>query len=138
MLERFERTSRSDRLFRTTLLPVAARVLVELGDVERIRPLLDGPEPISRRERLSSDSTVAVVAEAEGDLAAAVARYRQAAAGWRAYGMPVEEGQLLVGLARCERALGHLAAAAEAARDAVGVLTPLGARPLIEEAEALR
>jgi len=138
MLERFERTSRADRLFRTTLLPVAARVLVALGDVERIRPFLDGPEPISRRECLSSESTVAVVTEADGDLATAAERYRQAAAGWRAYGMPVEEGQLLVALARCEHGLGHLAAAAAAARDAVGVLTPLGARPLIEEAEALR
>jgi class 3 adenylate cyclase/tetratricopeptide (TPR) repeat protein len=137
LLDRFEQSSRTDRLFRTTLLPVAARVLVALGDVERIRPFLDGPAPISRRERLSTDSTVAVVAEADGDLAAAADGYRSAAADWRAYGMPLEEGQLLVGLARCERGLGNLAAATAAARQAVEVLSPLAARPLIQEAEAL-
>jgi hypothetical protein len=138
LLDRFERGSRADRLFRTTLLPVAARVLVALGDLDRLRALLDGPEPISTRERLSADAAWAVMLEAEGDPATAIERYRRAAGAWREYGMPLEEGQLLVGLARCERRLGRSAEAAAHAEEAIAVLTPLGARTLIEEAEGLR
>jgi tetratricopeptide (TPR) repeat protein len=138
LLERFERTSEADHLVRTTMLPVAARALVVLGDLERLRALMAGPEPISARERLSSDSAMAVMAEALGELPAAADRYRRAAAAWGPYGMPLEVGQLLVGLARCEHALGRRTEAVAAAEEAIRVLTPLGARPLIEEATTIR
>ena len=137
LLERFEHASRADRLFRTTLLPVAARVLVALGDVGSVQALLEGPEPVSTRERLSTDSAHAVAAEARGDLRAAAERYRVALAPWRRYGMPLEEGQLLIGLARCEHGLGRRAEAEVAASAAIEVLTPLGARPLLQEAARL-
>jgi class 3 adenylate cyclase/tetratricopeptide (TPR) repeat protein len=138
MLDAFARASASDRLWRTTLLPVVVRILARLGDLERARALVTDPPPVmSERERLSLASARAILAEAEGDHARAAGAYREAVDGWRAYGMPIELGQLLVGLARCERSLGRVDAARDAARAAIEVLTPLDAHPLAREAEGL-
>ena len=100
MLEGFTRTSEPDRLYRTSLMPVVARLLVRLGDLETVRRHLANPTPfVSERERLSLASARAVLAEAEGDVTAAAGIYRDAARDWRRYGMPIEVGQLLLGLA---------------------------------------
>jgi tetratricopeptide (TPR) repeat protein len=138
LLENFARTSASDRLYRTTMLPVVVRIQVRLGDLDPVRRLLAEPAPRpSRRERLSLDSARAVLAEAEGDLPKAADAYREAADGWRRYGMPLELGRLLLGLARCERGLRHPDEAAAAAREAADVLGALEATPLVAEATAL-
>ncbi|HEU4355136.1 MAG TPA: hypothetical protein VFT27_06060, partial [Actinomycetota bacterium] len=138
MLEGFTRTSEPDRLYRTSLMPVVARLLVRLGDLETIRRHLADPPPyVSERERLSLASARAVLAEAEGDATTAAEICRDAADDWRRYGMPIEVGQLLLALARCERAMGHKDEALAAARAAAEVLEELRAAPLLAEASGL-
>lgn len=138
MLEGFTRTSEPDRLYRTSLMPVVARLLVRMGDIETVRRHLSDPPPfVSERERLSLESARALLAEAEGDLAAAAEIYRDAARDWRRYGMPIELGQLLLGLARCERGLGRPEEAVAAARAALETLEGLGAKPLMAQATSL-
>jgi len=51
--------------------------------------------------------------------------------------MPIELGQLLLGLARCERGLGRPEEAVAAARAALETLEGLGAKPLMAQASSL-
>lgn len=136
MLDRFERASAMDRLFRTTPLPVVARLLAEMGDLDRLRRLLgDLPEARVTRERLSIESARGVLAEAEGDLVGAAEIYRHAADEWRVYGMPLEVGHLLLGLARCELALGDREGAASSAAAAAELYGELSAVPAMAAAQ---
>jgi hypothetical protein len=75
---------------------------------------------------------------ADGDMENAAGTLRAAADAWSAYGMPLEVGQLLLRLARCERTLGRDADAATTVAQAIAVLEPLGARQVLDEVERLR
>jgi class 3 adenylate cyclase/tetratricopeptide (TPR) repeat protein len=139
LLGRFEAATETDRLFRTTMLPVVARLLVALEDVERLRRFVAGaPDQVSTRERLSLESAKAELEMADGDMENAAGTLRAAADAWSAYGMPLEVGQLLLRLARCERTLGRDADAATTVAQAIAVLEPLGARQVLDEVERLR
>ncbi|MGE5459833.1 MAG: ATP-binding protein [Solirubrobacterales bacterium] len=125
--------------YRTMFLPVVARVLVAVGDVEELERLLASTAPeVSPRRRLSAATARAILAEARGDLPAALDGYREAVAEWGRYGFGLERamgslgvGRVLVALERGAEAGEHLDAAAE-------VLRSLGAVAFLEEVEGLR
>jgi hypothetical protein len=137
MLEGFTRTSEPDRLYRTSLMPVVARLLVRFAISRPSAVTWRTPAVRERAEASRRSPGRAVLAEAEGDVAAAAGIYRDAARDWRRYGMPIEVGQLLLGLARCERGVGRRDEARAAARTAAEVLEELRATPLLAEASAL-
>jgi class 3 adenylate cyclase/tetratricopeptide (TPR) repeat protein len=88
--------------YRESRLGAMARVCAMANDLAPVERMLDAAEGLFRRDRLSAASARAVVAEAMGDPSAA-AWYGQAAAGWRAFPNPLEEGLALLGRARCRR-----------------------------------
>ena len=123
---------------RTTLLPVACRVLVAVGDADRARLLVERtPEPNARRLRLSVASAASVVAEASGDLEEAVAGYEKLAPEWVAYGFGLEEARVRLGLARSLLGLGRRDEAAEELAKARELGEELGDEPITAEVDAL-
>jgi class 3 adenylate cyclase/tetratricopeptide (TPR) repeat protein len=122
--------------YRGLFVPVAVRLLVEVGDVEGAEAILpDALAVRTRRHRLALDTAVAVIAEARGE-AGAADRYRAAAGGWADYGFLLEEGLTLLGEARCRMSAADTGAG-EVLAHARSVLSRLGARPLVAEADAL-
>jgi class 3 adenylate cyclase/tetratricopeptide (TPR) repeat protein len=75
----------------------------------------------------------AVLDETAGNDDEAADRYQQAAGSWQSYGYPLEQAQALLGLARCRRQPHQLAE--DSIRQALDILTRLGAEPLIAQAE---
>jgi tetratricopeptide (TPR) repeat protein len=124
--------------YRHMFLPMASRILARAGQLEDAAELLAGAgEPGSRRVRLSLRTSRAVVTEARGDHEAAAAEFRELAAEWGSYGFGLEEAGARLGLARCLIALGRDAQARPELERARAVLEPLGARPLLEQVDAL-
>jgi hypothetical protein len=68
---------------------------------------------------------------------AAAKGHAEAAAGWRAFGCPIEEAHALLGAARCEAALGRTGEAAASIRRARDLGRGLGAVMVIREADRL-
>ena len=119
------------------LFPEAVRIALMLGEVRAARELGDRPRmdvPLAAHVRVAS---AALLAEADGRNEEAAAGFADAAARWRAFGVPYEEGQALLGLSRCLKALGRDAEAAVPLTDAAAVFTRLGAAPALREAEEL-
>jgi class 3 adenylate cyclase/tetratricopeptide (TPR) repeat protein len=138
LVHEFEEATAANPEYWRIFLPVAVRVLVAAGAVEEAsRILAAGFDPNSRRLRLSMTTASAVVEEARGELEAAERDYREVAGRWAEYGFTLEEARTRTGLARCLIGLGrHDEASPEMAR-ARELLEPLGARPMLEEVEAL-
>jgi hypothetical protein len=101
-----------------------------------VERLLDRRGVKGKRLEYADLSGRAVLAEAKGEAREAAELYVEAAERWRDYGHVVEEGYALLGLGRCQLALGDPAGAAAVA-DARAIFTRLGAAPLVREADAL-
>jgi hypothetical protein len=74
--------------------------------------------------------------EARGEIERAADLYREAAERWAEFGHVPERGQALLGLGRCLTATGGSAEAVTPLRDAREIFSSLGARPLLDEADA--
>ncbi|MGZ8619460.1 MAG: hypothetical protein ACXWYE_06120 [Actinomycetota bacterium] len=70
----------------------------------------------------------ALLEEAAGDVGSAEVAFAEAAAGWEAFGVPLEIGHALAGRARCLRALGRDGEAGPVAQAATAALAGLGTR----------
>jgi tetratricopeptide (TPR) repeat protein len=82
-------------------------------------------------------SVRALIAEAHGEYAAAAEGFAGAAASWRTFEMPYEEGQALLGMGRCLARIGRRTEAAAALHGARGRFAELEARPALEETDSL-
>jgi hypothetical protein len=118
-------------------LPTATRVAVGGGSADLARAMIPDGEPLYLRSKLCIAASRAILAEADGDLEDASLRYVDVARAWQAYGCPLEEAHALVGAARCLNALGRAREASAGVERARALARSLGARPILEELEAL-
>ena len=126
-----------DPEFSFLLFPEAVRVALRLQEVDGARVLAQGPAmdvPVAAHVRIAS---AALLAEADGRLDEAAAGFADAADRWRAFGVPYEEGQALLGQGRCLVAAGRPADAATPLTAACAIFARLGAEPALLEAEDL-
>jgi hypothetical protein len=77
----------------------------------------------------------ALLAEDDGDLEAAAAGFAEAARRWHDFGVPYEEGHVLLGQGRCLVALERAPAAAAPLTAARDIFARLGAKPALSETE---
>ena len=118
-------------------IPEASRIAAVVGDPSLLarladlvaagRPLQPCVEPYVR----------ALVAECAGDAESAEPLYADAAAAWSRLGVPHELALSRLGQARCLLALGRKGPARSALVEAAHLLTLLGARPALDEVQAL-
>lgn len=119
-------------------LAVATRVAVAWGAADLARGMVPNGEPNYLRSRLCIASSLALLAEADGDLAGAANRHTDAAREWAAYGHPLEEAHALLGAARCLQAMGRGDEGGAAMQRVVTLAQALGARPVLESLDRLR
>jgi len=79
----------------------------------------------------------ATLAAAHGDLETAATGFADAASRWHDFEMPYEEAQALLGQGRCLTALGRAPEATPPLEAARAIFARLGAKPALEETEAL-
>jgi tetratricopeptide (TPR) repeat protein len=131
-----QRTRGRDTARRVQELPLVSRICVAGGALAIVEAFLpSGADRTFARSRHCVQSSGATLAEARGELAAALDQYQAAAVGWRAFGNLPEEAHALLGRARCLRELGRRSDAIDSARDARRIARKLGARPLVAEVE---
>jgi len=120
-------------------LPEGARVLVEAGEPEIARRLLDGDgtEPIMPNVRVGGQYSRAALLEAEGRRGDALPLYRAAATWYGGRASVYHEARALVGAGRCELSLGRTAEAAADLQAAAEIFDRLGARALSPEVDRL-
>ena len=118
-------------------VPVVARILVAADDLDRARALVASIEPLFTRGRLSRDTGLAIVAEAEGRAAEAAQAYAEVADGWGAFGHLLAQAQNLLAAGRTLATIGEPDDARSALTEATGLFRRLRAAPLTEEAEHL-
>jgi class 3 adenylate cyclase/tetratricopeptide (TPR) repeat protein len=134
----FEDVTRDSPEYRRLFLPLVVRILVGSGDVDEADRLVEqAGEARSRRLILSLQSARGVVDEARGRSEDAAVRYAEAAPGWAEYGFVLEEARTRLGLGRCLLALGRPDQARAELERARELFESLGARPLLDELEAL-
>jgi tetratricopeptide (TPR) repeat protein len=98
--------------YRADPLPIVSRICLAAGAPELAEPFLAGADAPAARYQHCRSTAGAVLAEARGDLDAAADRYDQAGAGWRGFGVVLEQAQALLGLGRCATRLGRPSARA--------------------------
>lgn len=124
--------------YRTTHLAEVVRACAAVGELDLADRLVQESRSVTPRDRLNVDASRAVVAEARGDAGAAEHRYAEAAEGWRTFGCPREEGEALLGRARCLLGLGPGDEALPALDAARELFLRLGASLLVARADAVR
>jgi class 3 adenylate cyclase len=87
--------------YRESRLASVARCCVDAGVPEIARRMIEQSRGLVRRDELNVVSARATVAEANGETETARKLYAEAADGWRRFGTPFEEAQVLLGSARC-------------------------------------
>jgi tetratricopeptide (TPR) repeat protein len=117
--------------------PDVVRLAAVAGDLELARELLETVRIIPGRFENVSITARAGIATAEGDLDEATALYGDAASRWQAHGNVIEHGRALLGLGRCQVALGRPAEAVEPLRQALELFTTPGATVLVAEVDDL-
>jgi hypothetical protein len=137
LVEEADELMRNRPGFRSWLLDWASRVCLVVGAAELLRALIELGVEHMTRDVNSMTSARAVLAEAEGDHAAALERYGDAAARWEAFPSVLEHGLALAGAGRCLLALGRPAEAAERLEGARARYASLGASPLVAETDVL-
>ena len=123
-------------------VPEAVRTAIRGGDdglAACIAQQVDSLLPASRLplEQHVMASVNGLVGERRADYEAAAADFAAAAAGWRDFCVPYEEGQALLGQGRCLVALGRATDAAPVLKQARQILSRLGAKPALAETDEL-
>jgi tetratricopeptide (TPR) repeat protein len=123
-------------------IPEAVRTAIAAQDAGLAAGIVHGAESLMPAPRLPLHDHVAatidaLLAEVHGEHEPAAASFADAAAGWRGFSMPYEEAQALLGQGRCLVALGRAHEAAPVLEAAREIFARLGAKPALEEAEAL-
>lgn len=114
------------------------RVLVAAGALEMAKELLsEVPEAPTVWQRNQILTARAVHAEGGGELEHALELYLEAANRWAEFEVPLEQAQALLGAGRCLVALGRETAMLEPLSQAREIFARLGARPLLQETDAL-
>jgi tetratricopeptide (TPR) repeat protein len=119
------------------LVPEVVRVMIELGDVDRARGIVDDGVPPIPTLVIRQGVLRALLAEADGDLEGAAAAYRQAAEAWESGGYAFERAHALLCAGRCLVALGRPTDASGDLARAREIFASLGAEPLLREADDL-
>jgi class 3 adenylate cyclase/tetratricopeptide (TPR) repeat protein len=121
--------------FRAQNLTDAVRIACAGGDVALAERLLESMVTAAERDRLADLTARATIAEAQGDMAAALPAFVDAAEGWRALGCAFEHGLALLASARCDPGLGRGDSAGARLDDARAIFSELGAQPLVAESD---
>jgi tetratricopeptide (TPR) repeat protein len=116
--------------------PDIVRIAVAAGDLGLAERAVGGVEPPYPYAEHALVAARAVVAEARRRFDEALADYRDAAARWATFTIPLEQGFALLGEGRCLAALGRHAEAGEALAHARSIFEGLGATALLPELEA--
>ena len=124
-------------MFRMTYLGDVVRVCVATGALERGIKLIPGAEPTAPRDRYAVLTARAALAEGAEETEKALHLYTEAAQRWTEFGYVLEQGQTLLGKARCLIALGRAAEAVEPLGEARSIASGLRAGPLEAESESL-
>jgi class 3 adenylate cyclase/tetratricopeptide (TPR) repeat protein len=125
--------------YRAQYLADLARVAVAVGRPAHAAELAGSARPGVARQRHGATSALAAAAEANGEIAEAVALYDRAARDWGAYGHTLEHGLALLGAGRCRRRAGaDDEGTRERLDDAARLLGGLGAAGPAAEAARLR
>jgi class 3 adenylate cyclase/tetratricopeptide (TPR) repeat protein len=115
------------------------RVLIAAGRIEEAKMLVE--EETGRAIGLRQEGSVltgrALLTEAEGNLAAALEGYEEAAKRWTAIGLVLERGHALAGAGRCLLGLGRGAEAEPRLRTARDLFAGLQAQPLVAQTNSL-
>jgi class 3 adenylate cyclase/tetratricopeptide (TPR) repeat protein len=131
------RGERSD-LFGEFHLLDALRILMAEGAFDVVRQALAVFKPRMAHEENVQLSGRAILAESSGQLEEAAWLYAQAAQRWERFEDAIERGRALLGAGRCQLGMRRFSEAVEQFRRAEEIFARLGARPLIEEADALQ
>jgi len=118
-------------------LPLAVRTAARAGDDDLARRLAAGVETTLPMQRNVSAALDALLSERGDGPERAAALFAAAAAGWRGFSMPYEEGSALLGRGRCLCAAGRRREAGEALSAARKIFERLGARPALTETREL-
>ena len=119
------------------IAPEAVRIAVSCaapGLAERVTVAISPLMPLAQHAQASCR---ALLDEDAGRLAESAAGFADAACGWHHFGMPYEEGQAQLGLARSLLSLGRTSEAAAALAAGRRVFVRLGAEPAVAEADDL-
>jgi class 3 adenylate cyclase/tetratricopeptide (TPR) repeat protein len=116
-------------------LPLAVRTSLRAGDDGLAERLCSGLEETLPMQRNVLATLRGLLGERNGELELAAASFEDAAAGWRGFCMPCEEGHALLGRGRCLSALGSQREAEEPLEAARGIFERLGARPALRETD---
>jgi tetratricopeptide (TPR) repeat protein len=122
--------------FHASHLPAIVRTAVACSDRALAERLMEAVEPVFPLHEHALRAAQAVLAEAGGELAKAAGHYADAADRWRRFGNVPELAYALIGQGRSLLALGR-PAFAPPLREGREVFARLGARPLLEEPDAL-
>jgi class 3 adenylate cyclase/tetratricopeptide (TPR) repeat protein len=119
------------------LVPEGSRLLIDGGDVESARELLE--ENVLPVPTLLMKRTVlrAALAEADGDLEEAATRYGEGAEAWERGGYTFERANALLGSGRCLLSLGRAAEASGQLTRARELFAALRAEPLLANCDEL-
>jgi class 3 adenylate cyclase/tetratricopeptide (TPR) repeat protein len=119
------------------IMPEGQRVLLASGQTETARRIVE--EEVAPIPTLLTRKVLAraALAEADGDLVAAVGGYRQAAASWEQGGYVFEQANALLGAGRCLLLLGQPAEASDNVSSARATFVSLRAQPLLAECDDL-
>jgi class 3 adenylate cyclase len=118
-------------------LPLAVRIALAAGDGGLAERLADSLVPLQPVCRHALTAAKALVTEARGEHATALAAFADAAGAWHDFGMPNEEAQALFGEGRCLMALGRAPEAAAPLTAAREIFAKLKAKPALEETAEL-
>jgi urease accessory protein UreF len=117
--------------------PHGVRAALWLGEVQLAERLLNAIEPTRLLNEHVLVTGSALLAEARGELKPAANEFGEAAERWHDFGVPYEEAQALLGQGRCLVALGRAPEAAAPLAAAREIFARLGARPALEETDAV-
>ena len=113
------------------------RTALGIGEADLAEQLVAGYEPRTPFGEHALVTANAMLAEARGDLAAALPAYADAAERWLRFEVVAEQGYALLGLGRCLVGLGRHGEALRPLAEAREIFARLGAVPTLAETDAL-
>ena len=113
--------------------PASMRIALAIGDRQLFERVAEHAEPRSPEEEHMVVASKAALAEAHGDLDAAVAGYADAAQRWQAFGVVAEQAFALLGQGRCLVQLGRTSEARPVLQQGREIFQRLQAAPALAE-----